>query len=228
MRSASPPTFARALSTRSTAHVCRLNEILRDGRFDSLLYLSSTRVYQGDAGAADETTPLVVNPRQPGDLYNITKLAGESLALASGRPTKIVRLSNVYDAADQSQGFLPSVIRSALTTGSVTLETAATSTKDYIALDDVISILPRIAIGGRERIYNVCSGTNVSHDQLAKRLADLVTCQFRYAPGAAEVAFPRVSNERLRAEFGLRPASILDDLPALVDGYRAWGELSTC
>src|SRR5437868_14664917 len=27
------------------AHVCKLNELLKRGRFDSLLYLSSTRVY---------------------------------------------------------------------------------------------------------------------------------------------------------------------------------------
>src|SRR6476659_903845 len=37
------------------AHVCQLQKVLSEGHFDSLLYLSSTRVYQGHTGTVDET-----------------------------------------------------------------------------------------------------------------------------------------------------------------------------
>ncbi len=211
-----------------TAHVCRLNEILRECRFESLLYLSSTRVYQGLTGTVDETTNLVVNPRRTDDLYNLSKLAGESLALASGQPTRIARISNVYDPSDLSDNFLSSVIRAAVTTGVVSLETAADSSKDYVRLDDVVFALSRIAVAGRGRVYNVCSGANLSHAQLAERLAALVPCQVRYAAGATAATFPTISNRRLLAEFSFSPASLVEDLPALVAAYRSCGELSTC
>ena len=211
-----------------TAHVCRLNEILQECRFESLLYLSSTRVYQGLSGAVDETTDLVVNPRRMDDLYNLSKLAGESLALASGRPTRIARISNVYDPRDLSDNFLSSVIRSAVTTGEVTLDSAADSAKDYVRLDDVVYALPRIALAGRGRVYNVCSGTNLSHAQLAQQLATLVPCRVRYATNATASTFPTISNRRLLAEFSFRPCSLVDDLPALVAAYRGCRELTAC
>jgi nucleoside-diphosphate-sugar epimerase len=220
--------FAARVFDTVTAHVCRLNEVLREARFDSLVYLSSTRIYQGLSGSVDENSELTVNPQRMGDLYNLSKLAGESLTLASGRATKIVRISNVFDGRDASDSFLPSVIRSAVTSGLVTLHTAPTSTRDYIALEDVVAMLPQIALEGRQRVYNLCGGHNISHAELARRLEALVPCQVRYAAGAVESQSPRISNERLRTEFGFRPAALFDCLPALIDSYRAQGELSTC
>lgn len=210
------------------AHVCRLNEILRDCQFESLLYLSSTRVYQGLVGRADETTELQANPQRPGDLYNLSKLAGEALCLASGRPTRIVRISNVYHPGDRSDNFLPSVIRSALAAGHVTFDAAPESAKDFVALADVVEILPKIACAGRERVYNLSSGRNVSYAELAERLSTVVPCTISYAANAAACAFPQISNERIRGEFGFRPASLIDDLPACVDGHRAPQEACRC
>ena len=89
--------FRQRLLDTVDAHVCLLNRVLRSGNFDSLLYLSSTRVYAG-AGSTHEGANLVVSPLLPGDLYNLSKLMGESVCLASGGPAKVVRLSNVYGA----------------------------------------------------------------------------------------------------------------------------------
>ena len=73
---------ARPLDTVE-AHVCLLRRLLAEGDFDSLTYLSSTRVYSG-AAATDESARLVVDPNAPGDLYNLSKLMGESLCLHGG------------------------------------------------------------------------------------------------------------------------------------------------
>jgi nucleoside-diphosphate-sugar epimerase len=210
------------------AHVCRLNDVLRECRFDGLVYLSSTRVYAGLSGNVDERSPLVVDPQRPDDLYNLSKLAGESLALACGRPTKVVRIANVYDGADTSDTFFASVLRAAASTGAVTLQGAPESAKDYIALDDVVAILPKIAIAAKRRVYNVSSGTNVSHAELARQLAASARCRVEFAPGAAAVISPTISNARLQAEFGFRPRRMLDDLPALVETCRACQEPSQC
>ena len=68
------------------AHVCALVEFIARARFDSLLYLSSTRVYKG-APATDEESPLRVSPSDADDFYNLTKLTGEALCLTNPRDT---------------------------------------------------------------------------------------------------------------------------------------------
>ena len=159
---------SRPLDTMA-AHVCRLLEVLGDGSFESLTYLSSTRVYQRvravGAQGVDETAAIGADPLDPGDLYNLSKLSGESLCLHGGRPAQVVRLSNVYGAGDESQNFLSSIIRDAVQTGHVTLTAAAESAKDYVSLEDVVTLLPRIALGARGGIYNLASGT----EHLARR-----------------------------------------------------------
>lgn len=131
------------------AHVSVLAEVLDRTKFDSLLYLSSVRLYKGCA-IGDEKGHLTVCPSKCSDLYNISKLAGESLCFHCDRPNvRIVRLSNVVGAEqDDSPNFLPSLVREARQ-GKVQLRTALASSKDYIHIDDVVGLLPRIALHGR-------------------------------------------------------------------------------
>ena len=209
----------RPLET-TQAHVCRLREILEAARFDSLLYLSSTRVYHG-AGEAREDTPLRLDPGSPDDLYNASKIMGESLCLSVDRPgTRVARLSNVYGPDLESLNFLSTVLRDALTTGRVVLNGAPTSAKDYVAIDDVVPALVAIAREGSRRIYNVASGRNVCHRELLDRIRDLTGCRVAFAGGAPETVFPAVSIERMRAEFGFAPDHVMDRLDGLVDEYR--------
>ena len=216
------------------AHVCRLNEMLFEARFDSLTYLSSTRVYQGlaapagESPVAEEAAALAVDPHRSDDLYNLSKLMGESLCLHTGRPAKVVRLSNVYGPLDGSDNFLPSVIRAAVNEGEVTFRRAPESAKDYVSLEDVVAMLPRIAVEGRQRMYNLASGQNISHAALAERLSAITPCRVRYIVGAAAAAFPPISVDRLAKEFEFRPASLLDDLPALVECARRAREVAAC
>jgi nucleoside-diphosphate-sugar epimerase len=65
------------------AHVCALLDILKNCRYDSFLYLSSTRVYK-NAQSTNEETMLAVDPCNPDDIYDISKIMGESLCLTTG------------------------------------------------------------------------------------------------------------------------------------------------
>ena len=63
-----------------------------------LVYLSSTRLYDGQPGFAgaevDEDTPLALDPAQPRHLYDLSKALGESLCRqASGGRARIARLT---------------------------------------------------------------------------------------------------------------------------------------
>ncbi|HLI10684.1 MAG TPA: NAD(P)-dependent oxidoreductase [Alphaproteobacteria bacterium] len=201
------------------AHVARLLPLLRDGRFRSLLYLSSTRVYRGQ-GPARESDVLEVSPERADDLYNLTKLAGEAACLAAGRETvRVVRLSNVYGAGMARDNFLAAVIGEAVGRGHIVLQTASHSTKDYVCIDDVVALLPRIAMSGRHRIYNLAAGRNVSHGEIAAMLAKLTSCRVMIAEDAPRIAYPAISIERIASEFGFVAATLEDRLPELVRSF---------
>lgn len=202
------------------AHVVLLRQLLQAGRFRSLLYLSSTRVY-GQAAHGSEEQRLSVDPSNPDELYNLSKLMGESLCLASGRDgVRVARLSNVYGADFASSNFLAVILRQALVDAAVRLRTARDSAKDYVSIDDVVALLPRIALGGKERLYNVASGRNVSNGELLDGLSRLASFTVEVDAKAPAPTFPRISIDRAGGEFGYAPRSILADLPGLVGAFR--------
>jgi nucleoside-diphosphate-sugar epimerase len=202
------------------AHVCRLREILKDGEFESLTYLSSTRVYGNNVAPAREEDPIAVAPANPSDLYNISKAMGESLALNCGRNARVVRLANVYGADVSSENFLATVIKDAITTRKLVLKTSKDSVKDYVSIADVVPALIEIATRGRERIYNLASGVATSNAELAAGLCKAANCEVKFVGNAAQVIFPPIVIDRLRNEFDFKPARVLDDLNGLVGLYR--------
>ncbi|HEX2271305.1 MAG TPA: NAD(P)-dependent oxidoreductase [Pyrinomonadaceae bacterium] len=200
------------------AHVCRLLEVLRACEFESLLYLSSTRLYSG-AESTSEESAIRIAPLDGSDLYNASKAMGESLVLNCGRPARVIRISNVYGSDFDSNNFLSSIIRDAIR-GEIVFQTSPDSAKDYIPVDNVVDNLINIATNGKERIYNLASGRNVSNGELAERLRRLTGCAIRFSEPAPLVTFPPINIDRLRAEFAFQPSHVLDDLPQLVDLYR--------
>jgi nucleoside-diphosphate-sugar epimerase len=201
------------------AHVCRLLDVLRKARFESLLYLSSTRLYAG-SDATDEDTVLRVDPGDPDNLYDISKIAGESLCHAHGGGVRVARLSNVCGVNPASEMFFDTVLRDAVTKGKVVLRTAPESAKDYMMIDDAVEALIRIANGGRSRVYNVASGRNISHAELLDGLRRVTGCEVEWTPGAEQTLFPPIAIDRLRDEFGMVPASPADHLDVLAAAYK--------
>lgn len=203
--------FRHRLADTVQAHVCHFMEVLTRCTFERICYLSSTRVYAGCAAGLEDARSIAT-PLDPSDLYNLSKLLGESACLHVVTNGVVVRLSNVFDprashARGSSQNFLSQVLREA-TSGRVVLGTHPDSAKDYVLLQDVVEVLPKIALAGRHRIYNLAGGRNVSHRQIVERLGCVVEVQ----PDAPRVVFPVVSVERLRHEFGFEPRSVLDSL----------------
>jgi nucleoside-diphosphate-sugar epimerase len=194
------------------AHVSLLAEVLQRADFESLLYLSSTRVY-GRAAHGREDALLPMLAQDPSDLYNLSKLMGESLCLHGGRDrVRVARLSNVVGGDDEdSANFVPSLLREARA-GRVVLQTAMDSSKDYIHIDDVVELLPRIAAQGRERLYNVASGMQTAHAQWVRQLAAQTGCAVEVLPDAPTIHFAPIDTQRIRSEFGYQPRSALSVL----------------
>jgi nucleoside-diphosphate-sugar epimerase len=202
------------------SHVCLLRRVLEEGRFDSLTYLSSTRVYQGAPCTCEDAT-LSATSHNPDHLYNLSKLLGESLCLNSGRDTKVVRLSNVYGSDFNSRTFLSEVLRDAACNGRVVFRTSPESAKDYVAIEDVVRWLPMIAAGGKHRIYNLASGRNATNDEIASRLLS-ADVEIEFAENAPEWCFQEISVDRVAQEFGEPEYDVLSDLPRLLETRRAW------
>lgn len=182
------------------AHVCLLRRLLERGRFESLTYLSSSRVYEGSA-TTHESAILQVSPGNPGHLYNLSKLMGESLCLASGRKARVARLSNVFGRAMPQQNFISQVLKEAADTGRVRFLTATESAKDYVSVADVVRWLPQIALHGAHSIYNVASGGNTSNADLAS-LLEQKEIIVSFAVDAPVWSFPVIDTNRLAQEFG--------------------------
>lgn len=202
------------------AHTTLLANFLEHAEFDSLLYLSSARVYR-HAEHGREDAAIFIRSEDPEDLYDLTKLAGEALCHACGHAdTRVVRLTNVVGADFRSQNFLFELIRMACDQGCVELRTAPGSAKDYVLLEDVLEMLPRIAVEGREACYNLGGGRNLQHAELLAPILAASGARLTVCDGGPLIVAPEVDIGRLRREFGYAPAAVLPRIPELVHEYR--------
>jgi nucleoside-diphosphate-sugar epimerase len=207
---------SRPLET-ADAHVGLVGRFLSELDFRSFLFLSSTRLYaRAELGREDVALP--VQPGMAGDLYNITKLAGEALCLADARPgVRVARLSNVYGAGMGAGSFLGQILREGTATGEVVLGQSLRSAKDYVALSDAVTSLRAIAERGAVRLYNVASGVNITHDAIAGVLARCMGWRFTVREDATALRFPRIDITRLATEFAAPGHALLEDLPRLAE-----------
>ena len=196
------------------AHVGALRHLLAEGNFASLTYLSSTRVYLG-ADAGHEDAALIVHPDAPDQLFNLSKLMGESLCHAAhrlGKPVRVVRLSNVVGRDLTSDNFLYALLREALADGTIHLKSSIDSAKDYIALTDVIRMLELISSCGKALCYNLASGQQTTNSEVVEAIVKLTGARFSVSDGAHLTTVPQIEIGRLREEFGFDPLPPLDCL----------------
>ncbi|NWJ96740.1 MAG: SDR family oxidoreductase [Chloroflexi bacterium] len=202
------------------AHVCYLLEILQKTKYDSFLYLSSTRIYRNAVDTA-ENSPLQCNPLELDNIYNISKLMGESLCLnTKNERVRIARLSNVFGKDYKSQNFLSTIIKGALIAKKIVFQTAPSSEKDYIYIKDLIELLLKISLNGKHQVYNVASGLNISNATLASCLKELTGCQIETSKEAPQIIFPQIKIERLKEEFSFQPTELTASLKEVVENFR--------
>ena len=190
------------------AHIGVLRTVLQQGGFERLVYLSSTRVYLG-ATATHEAAPLQALSTDPDDLYKLSKLMGESLALHSGQPCTVARLSNVVGGERVNpDSFLAQLWREAAS-GQIHLRSDPASEKDYIHIHDVCELLEAVATRGREPLYNLASGVQVRHHQWLQAMAAATGCRWDVAAAAPLHRFAPIDVRRIVREFNFKPRPVL-------------------
>ena len=201
------------------AHVCLLRNLLAHGDFDSLTYLSSTRVYSGAASTREDAT-LRVNPNDPSDLYNLSKLMGESLCLHGGRPAKVARLSNLVGLRDTPDSFIDQLLEEGARDGRITLRTALESRKDYLHIDDAVSQIMAIALSEATGIFNVAHGAGVENREVAACVRDVLGYPVSVAPDAPAWAFDDIDVQRTQALVRQPPRPFSEFFPNFLAQYR--------
>jgi nucleoside-diphosphate-sugar epimerase len=194
------------------SHVGLVRELLEHGHFEQLVYFSSTRVYVGADGTQEDQT-LSVQTQSADDLYKLSKLMGECLALSSGRDCKVVRLSNVVGGAGGNpDSFVYSLLREAKD-GAVVLRSDPESAKDYIHIDDVVRLIPQIAEKGAHRVYNVATGMQITNKQWLDAICTSTASTWTVAPCSPKQVFPPIDISRIQNEFGFTAVCPLATFP---------------
>ena len=203
------------------AHVAFLARVLAKARFERLVYLSSTRLYDKlPSGICREDVDLPINPMNPRHLYDLSKALGENLCLtASDGRASVARLSCVYDDVPGSPGFLSELLQRLRTERTFTLYSATGIARDYVALDDVAAILKRILDSGRSEIFNVASGENVSNEEIVESL-NASGCRISLSRRSNRQDQARCDVTKIRA-FGIQPVLVRDYLKAFLGNLDA-------
>lgn len=203
------------------AHVSYLARLLEHAQFEHIVYLSSTRLYDGlDIEYGRGHTPLSLSPSNPRHLYDLSKALGENLCqTTAAQRSSIARLSCVYDPEPGSPGFLSELLHRLRLERSFALNSSPGYCRDYITLDDTVASL--IAMGEQHAcdIFNVASGVNTYNQDIADTLRPLgVDIRFNRAGEPMKLARCDINN--LRA-LGVSPANTLHTLDTLVRSLTA-------
>lgn len=203
------------------AHASLVSRILAAGRFERIVYLSSTRLYDGLPKAeVDETEPLVFDPTDPRCVYDLSKALGENLVMTrSGGRGAVARLANVYDWEPQAPGFLSEWLVRAQSERDFALASSPAVARDYIHLDDVVEALVAIAAAPKPVIFNVASGELVTNGEIAQVFA-AAGWRVGFTGEARPAPPPNASIARLKA-IGVTPRPVKDVVAAYLEGLKA-------
>ena len=219
--------YAERPAATVEAHASLLGRVLEGARYESLVYLSSTRLYDSLGGVeATETMPLRLDPDDPRHLFDLSKALGESLCRAAGRGrARVARLSCVWSGASDDSGFLSTLIRDALARRTAAdpalrqrlqVNSSPRLERDYVHIDDVLAALVSLAGHDGFGIYNVAGGRNVANDELFDVIGAASGCDVIATGWRTPPSLPRISIERMAATFGWAPAATLDQVRRIV------------
>ena len=174
-----------------------------------------------DVDSTLEENSLIGNPKLKNDLYNISKLQGESLCLSMNNPKiKIIRPSNVVGKSGPPNLFITSIIKEAIKTGKIILHSTLDSQKDYVYIDDLVQLIPKIIFSDKFQIYNIASGYNTLSNEIINEIIRLTNCKLEIAPNAKKFTFKKINTDRIKNEFNFVPIKITDKIEELVKFYQ--------
>ena len=162
---------ANPLNT-TQVHINLILSLLESCRYNSIVYLSSTRLYDRPSATdvcselISENDSILMNTQNPRHLYDLTKAVGESLCLnMASEKASIARLACVWDTSDIATGFIPSLIRQLQevrykpsSEKCIFVNSTADVARHYIHINDLVSAIIDMAYKeGCDQIISLAS-----------------------------------------------------------------------
>jgi UDP-glucose 4-epimerase len=198
------PPLAAAVNVAGTANVC---EAALGGGVGRVIVASTWEVYgEPRYQPIDEAHPCA--PDHP---YNVTKLAGERIALAyakfRGLPVLALRLGTAYGTRMRSNSVFRIFARRALEGQPLVLQGGGTQGRQFTHASDIAAAFAAALEKGQSgESYNVVGDEFVTIHELAELIATLAPTDLTIGdvrPG--DVPSARVSSARAKTELGWRP-----------------------
>lgn len=203
------------------ANVNFFNEVLFKANYEHLIYISSTRLYMATPNT-NEDIDLHVPQKDERKLFNLSKLVSEEVARLSGKNVTVIRPSNVYGTALNSNLFLPMIIKNALIHNKIDMYVEPEYEKDYVSVDDVSHFVTKCVNDGFKcfNVYNVASGVNVSAKSIAEIIQKETNCQVNWHTGFVGEAFTPINIDKSKRNCNFKPKHLLDELPDIISGFK--------
>lgn len=153
-------------------HISLIMSLLDSCKYNSVVYLSSTRLYDRQMvtfqknEAISENDFLIMNPKNMRHLYDLTKAVGENLCLhMASQKASIARLACVWDISETSTGFIPSLVKQLqklssepFTERSISVNSLLSTGRHYIHVNDLVFAIIRMAFSeDHEQIVSLAS-----------------------------------------------------------------------
>ena len=179
-----------------------LIEVIENNRFDSFLFISSTRIYLGSKKTR-EIDEININPNNPTYLFNLLKLASENYCLSKkNKNIKIVRLSNLYGEYFKDQIYLlPTLLRNIKRNKKITITINKNSKKNYLDVNDAIPLFLKILKKSKYKIYNIASNRSYSLSYIIQNLKINKNFKIEYKNQKTRYDEPRINIDRVKKEF---------------------------
>lgn len=221
------PQFCFETNMHITSALC---ELLREGRFETLVHFSSSEAY-GSARTVpmNEEHPLV--PLTP---YAASKAASDHLvrtyATMFGLDALVVRPFNNYGPRQNAQQYasiIPTLLRCAFEGRVFTLLGDGLQTRDYIYVTDTARAVLDLykCPQARGLVVNIGSGHEISLLDLKKKIEQILgwTIPFEHhAPRPGDIRHNRADTTLLKRLIAFKPqVSLEEGLSRTVEYYRA-------
>jgi UDP-glucose 4-epimerase len=209
------PRWTVDVNVAATTVMC---ELLRTGRYQTLVHFSSSEVY----GTAQSVPMDEDHPLEPSTPYAASKAAGDHVALsyqrAFGLDVAIVRPFNCYGPRQNEgayAGVIPVVARRALRGEPVTIHGDGSQTRDFTFVSDLVDAAVRVyeVSATRGIVLNVASGREVAISTLVETLLGVLGTDVPVvhdAPRPGDVRRHCGSVDRAAELIGFRPWRALE------------------
>ena len=189
-------------------------------------------IFISSGGAIYENAKVIPTPQDypahPMSLYGLANLIVEkyieSYYKEYGLNFMILRLSNVYGPRQWGSGIIPSIIMKILKKEKPIIYSDGNQTRDFIYINDAVEASIMLAERGKNGIYNIGTGKEISLNEIFKLIKDISNIKVNPMRKNLKVAEARRSAldiKKIKKEFGWYPkTNIKEGLEETIDWYK--------